>query len=105
MTKRTHEEIVSLVAKNPAALALFLSRALDEGYHGFMAGHLSPLDLMFAFEGASDILRRYLAGSAHEVEPYRVFVAHLIDSGEITLTGELGRITDPAGPQEPRAVN
>ena len=105
MTQYSREETITLVAKNPAMMALFLHRAMGEGAVAFERGHLSPADLVMALYGAREIVDNFLRGTAHNVEPYRRFVAEMIDGGHIEITNELGRITDPAEPQRPRTVN
>lgn len=105
MQQFTWEETITLVAKNPATLALFLSRALGEGYEAFLAGHISARSLMEAFEASQYMTNQFLDGTAHNCPPYRTFVANLIDSGEIEVTGELSRLSDPASRQDTRTVN
>lgn len=105
MTQFNREETITLVSKNPGCMALFMARAMGEGYQGFAEGALSPMDLTLAFLGASEILALFVSQRAHEIEPYRNFVAELIDSGAIEVTGEIGRISDLATPQTPRTVN
>lgn len=105
MTAHSREETITLVAKNPAMVALFLSRALGEGYVAFEKGSISAVELLLAFVATGELITAFLEGRAHELKPYRTFVAELMDRGAIEVSGELGRISDPAGPQSPRTVN
>lgn len=105
MTQFNREETITLVSKNPAMVALFLHRALGEGFTAFDEGTISPADLVLSLTAAHFLIGKYVRGEAHELPPYREFVGKMLDSGIIEITGEIGRLSDPAAPQTPRTVN